>query len=194
MENISQHVTGIRREVLKEMEYAEMQLMALAGAIPSEDYGWVPAEGARSVAAVLVHIAAGNLLLLARAGAFPPAVVELYGGIEGDKLARLVAMIRKNLALEKTMTFKAAVQDLLARSFTSVKAAWTSATEEELWVTENYFGEPETRRRLYLRMLAHSHEHMGQLIAYVRMMGYRIPWPDPLQKLEEMEATIVGHG
>lgn len=187
----TQHLTGIRREVLKEIEYAESQLLALAKATPGEDYGWTPGEGARSFAAVLVHIAAGNLLLLARAEAWQPAVVALYGGIEGDKITRLVAMVRRNLELEKGMTSKAAVQDLLARSFASVKEAWTSATEEELWVTENFFGEPDTRRRLFLRMLAHSHEHMGQLVAYIRMMGYRVPWPDPLEKLEEIEARVA---
>lgn len=186
------HLTGFRREVLNELEYAEAQLLALAQAVPAEDFGWSPAEHARSFAAVLVHVAAGNLMLLDRAGARHPEVVDFYSGMAADPLARLCAMIRKNCALEKTLTAKAAVIDLLKRSFAAVNECWTTAAEEELWSTENFFGEIETRRRLYLRMLAHSHEHMGQLIAYVRAMGYQVPWPDPVSKLEEVEASLAG--
>ena len=102
-------------------------------------------------------------------------------------------MSHKNRSLEKTVTEKAAVVDLLACSFAAVNACWTGATEEELWASGNFFGERETVRRLYLRMLAHSHEHMGQAIAYVRAMGYRVPWTDPAKKLEEMEASLSSH-
>jgi hypothetical protein len=33
-------------------------------------------------------------------------------------------------------------------------------------------------RRLSMRMMAQTHEHMGQMIAYTRMLGMRVPWPD----------------
>ncbi len=191
MDAMSPHSTGYRREVLAEIQFAEKQLMALAAAVPAEDYGWSPAEGARSFAAVLVHVAASNLLLLDRAGAKPPDVADLYGGIEGDPPIRLTRMMRKNMELEQTVAGKAAVIDLLARSFAAVKQCWTTASEAELWVTGNFLGEIETVRRIYLRILAHTHEHMGQAIAYVRTMGYHVPWPDPLKKLEEVEAALA---
>ena len=191
MDTMSPHSTGFRREVLIEIQFAEKQLMALAAAVPAEDYGWSPAEGARSFAAVLVHAAVSNLLLLDRAGAKSPDVTDLYGGIEGDPPLRLARMVRKNMELETAIAAKAAVIDLLTRSFAAVKQCWTTATEEELWVTGNFLGELDTVRRIYLRILAHSHEHMGQAIAYVRTMGYRVPWPDPLKKLEEIEAALA---
>ena len=187
------HLTGIRREVLVELQFVENQLLALAHAVPAEDYTWAAAEDARTFAAVLVHVATSNLLLLDRGGARPAQVVELYGGIEGDASIRLVHVVRKNLSLEKSMTAKAAVIDLLAASFAAVKECWTMATEEELWVSGNFLGERETVRRLYLRILAHSHEHMGQAIAYVRAMGYRVPWPDPMKKLDEIEMALTAH-
>ena len=190
MENMPPHATGFRREVLAEIQAAEKQLMALAAAVPSEDYGWSPAEHARSFAAVLVHIAATNLLLLDHGGARPVDAVDLYQGIEGDTARRLAQMARKNLALEQTTTAKAAVIDLLARSFAAVRDCWCSASEEELWATVTFLGERETVRRLYLHLLAHAHEHLGQAIAYVRAMGYPAPWGDPLRKLEEMEAAL----
>lgn len=186
-----QHVTGIRREVLAELQYAESQLLALAHSVPAENYGWAPAEDARTFAAVLVHIAAGNLGLLDHAGSQAAEVLEVYADIEGDAKARMAAIVRKNLSIEKTVTKKAAVIDLLLRSFTAVKASWTGASEEELWAAVHIFGELETARRLYLRMLAHSHEHMGQAIAYVRAMGLRVPWPDPVKRFEGMEASAA---
>lgn len=193
MVDLPPHLTGYRREVLMELDYAGAQLLALARAVPAEDYGWRPAEDARTFAAVLVHVAAGNLLLLAHAGAATPDVLDLYGEIEGEPVPRLCAMIRKNRSLEETVTAKAAVVDLLERSFVSVRDCWTEATEEELWATMDLLGQFETVRHLYLRMLAHSHEHMGQAIAYVRAMGYHVPWPDPLTKLEEIEASLAAH-
>jgi uncharacterized damage-inducible protein DinB len=193
MVDLPAHLTGYRREVLLELEHAAAQLLALARAAPAEDYGWAPAEDARTFAAVLVHVATGNLLLLARTGALPPDVIDLYGEIEGEPLPRLFAMIRKNRALEREITSKAAILDLLERSFATVKNCWTSATEEQLWATVDLLGELETVRRLYLRMLAHAHEHMGQAIAYVRAMGYQVPWPDPLRKVEEIEAALAVH-
>lgn len=189
MVNLQPHLTGYRREVLLEFDHAAAQLLALARFVPAEDYGWAPAEDARSFAAVLVHAATANLLLLARAGAWPPSATEIYGEIEGDAKARLQAMIRSNRRLETTITAKAAILDLLERSFDSVKDCWTEATEEQLWATVDLLGELETVRRLYLRMLAHAHEHMGQAIAYVRAMGCHVPWPDPLRKAEEIEAA-----
>lgn len=191
METMPPHSTGYRREVLIEIRYAEKQLLALAAAVPAEDYGWSPAESARSFAAVLVHVAASNLLMLDRAGAKSPDVADLYGGIEGDPPVRLTRMVRKNMEMERNLATKAAVIDLLARSFAAVRECWTTATEEELWVTDNFLGELETVRRIYLRILAHAHEHMGQAIAYVRTMGYQVPWIDPLKKLDEIEAMLA---
>lgn len=191
MDAMSPHSTGFRREVLTEIQFAEKQLMALAAAVPAEDYGWSPSEGARSFAAVLVHVAASNLLLLDRTGAKSPDVTDLYGEIEGYPPLRLARMVRKNMELETAIVAKAAVVDLLARSFAAVKLCWTTASEEELWATGNFLDELETVRRIYLRILAHSHEHMGQAIAYARTMGYRVPWPDSLKKLEEIEAALA---
>ncbi len=177
-----------RHEYLTELKIAETQLVALGEAVPEDGYAWRPAENTRSFSAVLVHIAAGNLMLLDRAGVCEPEVMLLYGAIEGDRISRLVAVIRKNLALERSVLAKGDVLDLLARSFDAVRRSFAAATDEELEVTENFFGEPSTVRRVYMRMLAHTHEHMGQAIAYARMMGMKVPWPDPLDELEQIAA------
>lgn len=176
-------ITGFLREYLSELEIARAQLLALAGTVPDESYGWSPVPDARPFSAVLVHIAVGNLLLLYRAGVRMPVVIDLYGAIEGDTATRLVAITRQNVDMETTMITKSRVVDLLDRSFQAVAEAMKTATDDELDVVGNFFGEPEAVRRLYLRLLAHSHEHMGQAIAYVRTMGYKVPWPDPLTRI-----------
>jgi hypothetical protein len=175
-----------KREYLWELSIPRVQLKALAEAVPEEKFGWRPVEDARAFSAVLVHIAAGNFILLCRAGVSTPETAEMYGAIESDSPAQWAALIRRNLELERTVTGKAAVIALIERSFATVERCFGAATEEELGKAANFFGEQTTQRRLYLRMLAHSHEHMGQAIAYVRSMGMKAPWPDPLKNLERI--------
>jgi len=179
-------MSGFPADYLSELEIARIQLLALARAVPQELYAWRPAEGARSFSAVLVHIAAGNLALLQMTGARTPAVVELYGSLAGDDFDQAGAMIRSNSALERTLTEKQALIDFLTRSFDAARQAFSSA--EDLEKIGTLFGEPVTARRLYLRMLAHCHEHMGQAIAYVRFCGLKAPWPDPLGDLDQLIA------
>lgn len=188
---MQQATTSFQQEYLAELEIAETQLLALAGAVPEESYGWSPVPGVRSFSAILIHIAVGNLVLLYRAGVRIPLVTDLYGSFEGEPVARVVAIIRKNAAMEETIVAKSEVVDLLRRSFQAVAEAMGAATPHDLEVRGNFFGKPEAVRRLYLRILAHSHEHMGQAIAYVRSMGYKVPWPDPLKDLDRAAMSEV---
>jgi uncharacterized damage-inducible protein DinB len=149
-------------------------LLALAGIVPEELYGWKPAETARTFSAVLVHIAAGNLGLLAVAGRVD---ADLYGDLEGS--AQLPAMIRINVGLERTLTGKQAVIEFLTRALDAVKSGWTAT--ENLDATVDFLGSKPSVRSAYLRMLVHTHEHMGQAVAYARAMGLNAPWPDPLK-------------
>jgi uncharacterized damage-inducible protein DinB len=193
MDHPEKHLSTFQREFLRELEIPRQQLLALAEAIPAEAYGWRPAADARSFSAVLVHIAAGNLMLLYRADVCLPEVMELCGSIEGDGPAQWLELIHKMVALEKAVTAKAAVIDLLRHSFSAVGSSFAAATDRELEETRSFFAEETTLRRLYLRMLAHSHEHMGQAIAYVRAMGFAVPWPNPIKMMEDMVAAAPGN-
>ena len=57
---MSTRLPGFRGEYLWEFDFAEKQLLALAEAFPAERYAWRPAETARSVSEVLVHVGAGG--------------------------------------------------------------------------------------------------------------------------------------
>ncbi|HEY1303557.1 MAG TPA: DinB family protein [Vicinamibacterales bacterium] len=167
---------GFKGEFLWELEFPEKQITALAEAFPADQYSWRPAPKSRSVSEVLVHIAVGNFFLLDVVGTPLPA--DLYGQIEGDGYQRMLAVIRKNDGFEKAITSKPEIVQLLARSLGAVKESFTNTSDEELEKPGPIFGEVSTARRVYLRMLVHMNEHMGQLVAYTRSMGNPAPWPD----------------
>jgi len=171
---MSTRLPGFRGEYLWEFDIAEQQLLALAEAFPAERYGWRTAETARSVSEVLVHLAAGGRTLLVLLGV--EAAPDLYGKLEGENVARIMAMVARNERLEKSITDKATVLPFLRGSLAAWRKAFAEASDPELDQPEVFFGERTTVRRLYMRGLCHMHEHMGQLIAYARAMGIPAPW------------------
>jgi hypothetical protein len=123
-------------------------VLALAEAFPAERYGWRPAETARSVSEVLVHIGAGGRSLLALLGV--DASQDLYGKLEGEGLAKVWAMFKRNESLEKSKTDKAEVVALLRKSLEGIRTAFTEASDTELDRAEMFGGESTTVRRLYI--------------------------------------------
>jgi uncharacterized damage-inducible protein DinB len=162
----SENVFGA--DFLVEFEVAERQLLALARAIPAERYTWRPNETARSVSEVFVHISAGNFYLLSVLGQYPPR--DIYGEISGEGEQALWQIVRRNDELEKTVQAKERVMELARESFQAVRAA--------LSTHEKQFSKQSIRRKIYMRLLVHTHEHMGQLIAYTRSIGLPVPWED----------------
>jgi uncharacterized damage-inducible protein DinB len=65
-----------------------------------------------------------------------------------------------------------------SHALASARETITCADDGELERSLFFFGERTTVRRVCLRLLAHTHEHMGQLIAYMRVRGMPAPWPD----------------
>ena len=171
---MSTRLPGFRGEYLWEYDIAERQLLALAEAFPAERYAWRPAETARSVSEVLMHLGAGGRMFLALLGV--DAAQDLYGELEGEGVARAMAMLARNESLEKSMTDKADVLALLRKSLNAMRTAFTETPDAELDRPEVFAGESSTVRRFYMRAVCHLHEHMGQLIAYARAMGLPAPW------------------
>jgi len=169
-------IEGFRGEFLWELEIAERQLTAIAEAIPAEKYDWRPDAKARSASEILVHVAVGNFMLLDQIGA--PAPADIYGPLPTETSERLWAMVKRHDELEKTLRDKDAVQALLKRSLLTANESIAGSAAEDLDRRQAFFGEQTTFRRVYLRLLAHTHEHMGQLIAYLRFNGIALPWPD----------------
>lgn len=73
------------------------------------------------------------------------------------------------------MTSKADVIDWLKRSLDTVKTAHLSDAAD-LSRKVNNGGREATVDGMYLRIIVHANEHMGQLVAYARMNGIVPPW------------------
>jgi uncharacterized damage-inducible protein DinB len=113
----------------------------------------VAARGVRSVSEVYMHLALGNFWLLQQAGVTTPEAGKLPG--------------------EKAVTAKADVIQWLKRSLDAVRKGYESADRQK---TVQFFGKETTSEGVFLRILLHNNEHMGQSIAYARMNGVVPPW------------------
>src|SRR3569833_4151428 len=180
------NLTSFQKEYLWELSIPRMQLLSLADTIPEEDYGWRPAPDARTFAQVLAHISAGMMMLLYSAEAYSEEVMEFCGPLEGQGMPLWVGMVHHSLDKEKSITRKSDVIALLQRSFAVVEREFAATTGERLEGRRDFGGEVTTARRIYLRILTHTHEHMGQAVAYARAMGFHAPWPDPIKEMERM--------
>lgn len=141
---------------LAEFNMAARQLGQLAEATPADKFGWRPGPGVRSISEVYVHVAVGNLWLLEQAGVKVP-----------DGLSK----VPKDP--EKSITDKAEVLEWLQASFDAVRQGYQSADRKK---KVQFLGRDTTSDDVFLRILVHNHEHMGQAIAYARMNAIVPPW------------------
>jgi len=176
MGTMTTRIGGFRGEFQWELEIVTRQSVAMAEAIPPEKYDWRPDTNARSVSEVFVHVATGNFMLLDAIGVSAP--MDLYMQVAANGRERFSGLMRRNDELVATVRDKSAVVALLKRSLQAINQSFIEASEAELGRHLHFFGEETTVRRVYLRLLAHAHEHMGQMIAYLRFNGISIPWPD----------------
>jgi DinB superfamily len=142
-----------------EWRHVSSQLVALAEAIPADKYSWRPGPGVRSTSEVIMHIAIANFYLLSTTG--PPMPDEL----------RLTSVDQ-----EKFITSKPAVVSWLKRSLDAVKTAHANLKPGDLRRKVEVEGRDATVDGVYLRILVHANEHMGQLIAYSRVNRIVPPW------------------
>lgn len=136
--------------------HVSRQLVELAEATPAEKFGWRPAAGVRSTSEVYMHIVMANFYLLSVTGPKMPA------DLKDDA--------------EKTVTQKAEVIAWLKRSLDAVKQAHLAETPAHLARKVRIGDRDATVDGMYLRIIVHANEHMGQLIAYARMSGVVPPW------------------
>ena len=136
--------------------HVSQQLVALAEATPAEKFSWRPAPGVRSTSEVYMHIAEANFYLLSVTGPKMPADMK-----EG---------------MDKSVTTKADVISWLKRSLDAVKQAHLAVTSKDLQRKVHIADRDATVDGMYLRIIVHANEHMGQLIAYARMFGVVPPW------------------
>ena len=137
--------------------HVSQQLVTLAEATPANKFSWRPAAGVRSTSEVYMHIVEANFYLLSEAGGpkFPSDLKE---------------------GMDKSVTSKPEVIAWLKRSLEVVKQAHAKATPADLHRKVHIADRDATADGIYLRILVHANEHMGQLVAYARMTGVTPPW------------------
>ena|SRR6202049_1276173 len=156
-------VTGYRSEVLAEVIVQEDKFTRLAEAIPADKYTWRPAPDVRSFSEVFLHVSAANFNLYKLVGTPPPTGFDLKG-------------------LEKSTTDKAKVIATLKDSFAHAKKAITAMPDADLEKSLDWFGGKNTQRGILLFIVRHAAEHLGQSIAYARVVGIIPPWTEDTQK------------
>ena len=139
-----------------EWRHVSQQLIALAEATPVDKFAWRPAPGVRSTSEVYMHIALANFYLLSVTGPKMPAELKRE--------------------METSVTGKADVITWLTRSLDTVKEAHAGVAPKDLDRKVHIADRDATVDGMYLRIIVHANEHMGQLIAYARMTGVAPPW------------------
>jgi uncharacterized damage-inducible protein DinB len=146
-----------------EWTHVSSQLLSLAQTIPADKFAWRPAPGVRSTSEVLNHLTLANFHLLSYTGPKLPADL-------------------KSETMEKKVVDKAEVIAWLRRSLDAVQQAHAGIQPAELQRKVKIAGKDATVDGMYLRIIVHANEHMGQLIAYARMNGIAPPWSEAAPK------------
>jgi uncharacterized damage-inducible protein DinB len=141
-----------------ELRHVSNQLIALAEATPDEKFSWRPAPGVRSTSEVYMHIVMANFYLLSVTG--PKMPDDLKEG------------------MDTSVTSKAEVIKWLKRSLEAVEEAHMRVPAADFQKKVHVAKRDATVDGMYLRILVHNNEHMGQLIAYARMSGVKPPWSE----------------
>ena len=147
-----------QKESSGSLTFVSGQVMQLAQAIPAEKYSWTPQAGVRSVAEVCTHIISANYF---------------FGSKLGGKIPDGVKME----TLEKDLKTKEAIAAELKRSYEMIIDAVKNTKDAALPNKVEFpFPGEYTSMSAILIGLAHSNEHLGQLVAYARMNGITPPW------------------
>lgn len=147
-----------QKETAGSITFASGQVMQLAEAIPADKYSWSPQTGVRSVAQVFAHIISANYFFASKLGAKIPEGINMQ-------------------ALEKELKTKDAIAAELKRSYDLAINAIKNTPDDALANKVEFpFPGEFTGMSAVLIVLAHSNEHLGQLIAYARMNEITPPW------------------
>jgi len=151
---------GIRGELISSMKDAGGKIQELASSIPDGKYTWKPSKDVRSTGQVLLHVVQANYMLPVFFGVQPPA------SMGRDELMKLDS---------QTME-PARIRQMLKESYEWAANAIADTPDSELETQTDFYGMKITRRAMMLILTSHSHEHLGQLIAYSRANNIVPPW------------------
>lgn len=153
----------MKAQSVLDLQQMQKKLTDLAAAIPADKFNWKPAPGVRSIAEVYLHIAGSNYMIMSMLGVTLPADFKKDG-------------------FEKSTTDKAKVIDQLNQSFAFALSAVGKMTNADFAKPEKKLGPDANDGDIVYLLVTHAHEHLGQSIAYARMVGVVPPWTAEEQK------------
>lgn len=149
---------GVRGEMLMNMMDAGGKIQELAGAIPDGKYTWKPSKDVRSTGQVLLHVVAANYMLPSLMGVKPPMGMD------------------EIMKLDSQTMEPARIRQMLKDSYAFASKVITDTPDSDLDTQLEFFGQKMTKRAAMLILVSHSHEHLGQTIAYARANNITPPW------------------
>lgn len=137
----------------------EKEVVSAADAMPEEKYSFAPTagefSGVRTFAQQIKHLAANNYRMAAN--------------IKGEK----PTPEQESETGPESMTSKAQILDYLKGSFAALHHAVASVTEENMLEPLGSRRPPRQNNRIQFAIdaVAHSYDHYGQIVEYLRMNG-----------------------
>jgi uncharacterized damage-inducible protein DinB len=147
----------MKPQSLLDLDAMHKKYVDLATAIPQDKYTWRPAEGARSISEVLLHVTGSNYFFLQFLGTPLPANMDM-----------------KNF--DKSTTDKSQIIDDLNKSFDSAHATIEKMTNADFNKALPKLGPQANEGDVIYLIVVDLHEHLGQSIAYARANGIVPPW------------------
>jgi uncharacterized damage-inducible protein DinB len=146
----------MKPQSLEDLGDLHKKFTSLAEAIPADQYGWRPSPGVRSIAEIFLHVAGTNFQFASDLGTTPAhALPKGY---------------------EESTTEKAKIVDQLNQSFNFAFAAIEQMTNIDFKKPMTKFGPDANAGDIVYIIVTHTHEHLGQAIAYARMKDIVPPW------------------
>ena len=127
--------------------------------MPEENYSFRPTPEVRTFGELVAHVADGEYLLCSSAKGEPSPVTL------GE--------------LEKSKTTKAEIVPALQAAFDYCDPVFAALTDAQLGDKVQFFGRESTKSRPLTLAVAHSWEHYGNMVTYLRMKGIVPPSSEP---------------
>jgi uncharacterized damage-inducible protein DinB len=159
----------MKAQAIQDLEGLHKQFVELAGAIPEDKFTWRPEAGVRSIAEVYLHVAGTNLNFATDIGTMPapPAIAKDY---------------------EQSTTDKAKIIEQLNQSFDYAHAAIEKMSNADFAKPIKKYGPDASLGDVVYLIVTHTHEHLGQSIAYARANNITPPWTAAAQAKQQKKA------
>jgi uncharacterized damage-inducible protein DinB len=161
---------GVRGEMIASIKDAGSKIEELAGAIPDGKFTWKPSKDVRSAGQVFLHVVQANYLI--------PGFYGVQSPMTKEELMKL-----------DTQTMEPAkIRQMLKDSYAFAEKSIADTPDSDLEAQVTFFGMTMSKRAAMLLLTSHSHEHLGQSIAYARSNNIVPPWTAREQAAQKKKA------